>query len=107
MPKQHSANELRFQGSLLASDGATVVAAGVWYGLTMLSSDRRDASQHEGALTTHLFVFRAEDAATLSDFGYVQDEDGNLYIVDTVNDALLPRPGIWLEVYSRRVRAAS
>lgn len=95
---RHTAKELLYWASILASDGATVITAAVGAGVEDLAGRRLEQAQLESAETSHMIVMHAADAAQLPAQGYVLC-DGVLYVVDYTRDPRDPRPHVWTEVY--------
>jgi len=96
--RAHTANELRYKASLLAADGATVLATGVACGIEDLAGSRLEQAQLQAVETTHMIVMHAGDAALLPLRGYVNVEN-LLYIVDYSRDPRTPRANMWTEIY--------
>ena len=104
--KTHTANELRDYANILAPDGVTVLASGLNCGIEDLSGRRLEQAQLSAPQTSHMVLFRAGDASTLSSDGYLQ-VNGQLFLVDYPKDPRQPRTGMWLEVYCHMERTAS
>lgn len=94
----HSANQLRFIADILGPD-STLRASGIRVGQEMLSGKRLEQAQLIASETSHMLLFRANDAVTLDESCYVVI-DGVTYIVDYKNAVNDPRPGMWLEVFA-------
>jgi hypothetical protein len=104
--RTHSANELNYQANILAADGSTVLATGIAAGIEDLTGRRLEQAQLSAPETSHMILFRALDALTLTADGYVSIE-GVLYIVDYFIDPRKPRAGTWKEVYCHVERVSS
>src|SRR4051812_42035720 len=104
--RNHTANQLKFRGNILAPDGVTVLTSAVPCGLEDLSGRRLEQAQLIAAETSHMILMRTGDASTLTDAGYISVE-GTLYIVDYRQDPREPRPKMWLEVYCHVERSGN
>lgn len=104
--KQHTAGELKYWGSILAADGATVLAANIGMGVTDLSGRRLEQAQLIASETSHMILLRNGDATALTPAGYIQ-VDGITYVVDYTQDPRTPRPDMWVEVYCHVERTSA
>lgn len=104
----HTANELRDYAVILAPDGATVLASGVHCGIEDLQGRRLEQAQLSAPQTSHVILFRTEDAVLLTEEGYVTvNADGRLYQMDYLHDPRQPRTGMWLEAFCHAEGTAS
>lgn len=104
--KTHTAGELLYTAQILGPDGSTVLASGIRAGIEDLSGRRLEQAQLIAAETSHMILFRAGDATTLTPASYVSC-DGALYVVDYTKDPRKPRAHMWLEVYCHVERTQS
>lgn len=104
--RNHTANQLEYQGNILGPDGSTVLVSGVACGVEDLSGRRLEQAQLIAAETSHMILMRTGDAALLTDAGYISVE-GTLYVVDYRQDPRNPRPKMWIEVYCHVERSGN